>query len=294
LNAVKYIDNITCWAMYYPPKVDMLYISRKGGCSMNILNWIGWILVALASAITLAFSVVRASLNGHRTTPTVGTPMFTLPAEMSATTDCRPSDTQTTPTRGVDIKALTKLFRPEKEQGKPYAQQLHEYVRGELEHHKRGLHMARDLREHGARQAAENELTREHLRHARKAVDLYKITVVSRAGVSRLRDSGAPVDAWYQLRRKALFSRATVSPQNPPLSRLGRLWAKLTRRLYKGACQALYLHHRTELRHAEDLKQTVDICLAECLNDQAFDVLRSEADRHFQLSYRPGEKIETF
>lgn len=261
---------------------------------MNIFTWIGWILVALASSIALAFGVVRASLNGHRTTPTVGTPLLTAPAEMSMTADKGPLGGQTTPVLGVDVKALAKFFRHEKEQGKPYAQQLQEYVRGEIELHTRGLDMAKDLREHGARQVAESELTREYLRHARKAVGLYKITVVSRAGVSRLRDPGAPMDAWYQLRSKALFSRGAVSQQDAHLSQLGRLWAKLTRRFHKGPCQALVQHHRTELRHAQGLKLTADTYLAEGLNEQALDVLRSEADRHFQLSFRPGEKIETF
>lgn len=260
---------------------------------MNIFNGIGWILVALASGITLAFGVVRASVNGHRITPASGTSMLTPPVEMSVTADCKPEDTQTTSSRGLDVKALAKLFWHEKEQGKSYSQQLHEYVRGQIEYHTRGQIMARDLREHGARQAAENELTGEYLRHARKTVDLYKITVVSRPGVSRLRDPGAPVDAWYQRRRNALFNRPAASPQKP-LSRFGRLWAKLTRKLYKGPCQVLYQQHRTELRHALDLKPTADAYLAEGLNDQAFDVLRSEADRHFQRSFRPGEKIETF
>ncbi len=102
------------------------------------------------------------------------------------------------------------------------------------------------------------------------------------------------MEAWYQARRQLLFSRPAASPQDAHLSRLGRFCAKLTRRFHKGPCQALLQHHRTELRHAQGLKSTADSYLAEGLNEQALDVLRYEAERHFQLSFKPGEKIETF
>lgn len=255
---------------------------------MNILSWIGWILVALASSVSLAFGVVRASLNSHRTS---SAPVSLPLNERSITTDNALVGNQAAHMRGVDMLTFVKRILPEKEKGKPYTQQLHDYARGELNHHTVGLRTAIRLRESGARFAGENELVGEYLRHAHKAVDLYKTTGGDRGGNSK----PAPnVDVWFQHRRDALLTGMSGYQQDPSMSRLGLLWAKMTRRLYRGPCQALYQQHQAGLNHAQELLLKAEAYLAEGLNEQALADLRSEGERHLRLSFRPNEKVETF
>lgn len=257
---------------------------------MNILTGISWTLIVLASGITVAFGAVRASFTSHRGGVAVPTRVSQPLTQRLVSTD--PAAEETPQTRGVDMLSVLKHLLPEK--GKTPTQQLHDYVRGEIEHHSHGLATANGLRERGARFAADSDLTREYLRHARKVVELHKIAGVDRTLGSRFLDLLLHVDDWYDRRRRALLKGASGSPQDAPMSWLAHLWAKVTRSLYKGPCQVLCQHHLESLRHAQGMLPVAEYYLAEGLDDQAREVLRSERERHLQLSFRPGEKVETF